>query len=198
MCIIDRDSDDGTDCIDDNPYLFVTDGNSLELYALTPNVIEKFLLVALAGFPITADSLIQKLSSILEKIFVIRQANERLKFGMQWVPFSSYININLTHISFRESDFVRAYLQKNGKWQRRDQFETMKDEIQRALSPQVTRRIRGHDLAVLLHIVVRRFRKDRAFTSSAALEGSLMASIEARDLESYPLFTALESHASTV
>jgi len=196
MCVIDRDSDDGIDVLSANPYLFVTDGNSLELYALTPAVIEKFLLVALAGFPIAADNLIQKLATILEAVFSIRQTNERLKLGMQWIPFCSYINIDMPSISFRESAFIRAYLHKNGKWQHHDQFVAMKNEVLCALSPDVSRRMRGHDLAELLHIVVRKFRKNRAFTSSAVLEGCLMATIEARDLESSPLFTALESHAA--
>jgi hypothetical protein len=198
MCIIDRDSDDETDCINGNPYLFVTDGNSLELYALTTTVIEKFLLVALAGFPITADNLIPKLNLILEAIYSIRQANVRLKFGMEWISFCSYINIDAMNISFRESDFIRAYLQKNRKWQYRDRFNSIKNEIQCSLSPQATRRIRGHDLSELLHIVVKKFKKDRAFTNSSVLEGCLMASIETRDLEPFPLFTSLESHASSV
>ena len=78
MCVIDRDSDDAGDHTDANPHLYVTDGNSMELYALTPAVIEKFLLVALAGFPIAATNLISSLTPNLETIYVIRQSNERL------------------------------------------------------------------------------------------------------------------------
>lgn len=195
MCIVDRDSDDGIDDYRSNPYLFATDGNSLELYALTPAVMEKFLLVALAGFPITARNLIQKIAIILETIFSIRQANERLKFGMEWIPFCKYICIDTFDISFKETEFIRAYLQKNDKWQQREQFVTTKTKIQRDLSPEITKRVRGHDLAELLHVVVKKFRKDRVFTSSAALEGCLMTSIESRDLEAHPLFAALERHA---
>lgn len=196
MCIVDRDSDDGSDCLLTNPYLFSTDCNSLELYALTPIVMEKFLLVALAGFPITADSLIPKVVSVLETIFSIRQANERLKFGMKWIPFSKYVCIDMYNISFREKEFINAYLQKNDKWPQLEQFNLTKAEIQRGLSPEIAKRVRGHDLAELLHTVVMKFRKDRAFKNSTVLEGCLMASIEAQDLECHPLFAELERHAT--
>lgn len=195
MCIIDRDAEDACDCIVDNSYLFMTDGNALELYALTPAVMEKFVLVAMAGFPIAAGSLIQKITSILEAIFTIRRANERLNLGMQWIPFGKYIDIESTRITFREDDFIKAYLLKNSKWQCKEQFEAMIREVRSTPSTDITRRIRGHDLAELLQIVVRRFRKDRTFVSSAALEGCLMSSIEATDIETYPLFSALERHA---
>ena len=197
MCIVDRDSDDGVQEGNANPYLFATDGNSLELYALTPNVIEKFLLVALAGFPIAADSLVRKILVILETVFVIRQANERMGLGMKWIPIGSYIRFSGNQMSFRESDFTRAYLQKNNRWQQRAAFEATMQDIRRSLSGPATRRVRGHDLSELLHHIVRKFRKDRAFINPTALEGCLMASIESRDLESYPLFRALEVHAAS-
>jgi hypothetical protein len=198
MCVVDRDSDDGIERLAANPYLFTTDGNSLELYALTPAVVEKFLLVALAGFPIAADTLIQKVMAILEAIYSIRQTNERMGLGMKWIPFGSYIQIDGLHVSFRETDFIRAYLQKNNKWSQQKKFSSIKNEIQRNLSHELSKRIRGHDLPELLHLIIRKVRKERAFTSSAALGGCLMASVESRELETYPLFVALEMHASSV
>lgn len=198
MCVIDRDSDDGIERLAANPYLFTTDGNSLELYALTPAVIEKFLLVALAGFPITADSLIQKIMTILEAIYSIRQANERMGLGMKWIPFGKYIQIDGLDVSFRETDFIRAYLQKNDKWTQQKKFSSIKNEVQRNLSHELSKRIRGHDLSELLHIIIGKVRKEKAFTNSAALEGCLMATVESRELETYPLFVALELHATSV
>ena len=198
MCIIDRDSDELAGGASVNPYLFTTDGNSLELYALAPEVIEKFLLVALAGFPIAADSLVRKLIEILERVYVIRQANEKMRLGMEWISLSGYIHFAGNQASFRELEFVRAYLQKNNQWQQREAFEAALESTRLALSGQATRRVRGHDLSELLHVIVRKFRKDRAFANPTALEGCLMASIESRDLESYPLFQALELHAAPV
>jgi hypothetical protein len=198
MCIVDRDSDDGMLNHRTNPYLFATDGNSMELYALTPAVIEKFLLVALAGFPITAGSLIPKMANILEALFAIRQANERLGLGMTWIPFCGYIRIDAFDLTFKEDAFVRAYLQKNSQWQQREAFVAVKTEIQRNLNPELIKRVRGHDLAELLYVVVRKFRKERAFTNSALLEGCLMTSVESRDLEAHSLFVSLEQNAVAV
>ncbi|MDO8262425.1 MAG: DUF4435 domain-containing protein [Gallionella sp.] len=195
MCIVDRDSDDGINSHSTNPYLFTTDGNSMELYALTPAVIEKFLLVALAGFPITAGNLISKMVKILESIFAIRQTNERLGLGMSWIPFSSYIRIDSFDIAFKEQEFIRAYLQKNNQWHQQAAFAETKTNIQKNLNPELVKRVRGHDLAELLHVIVRKLRKERAFASSTHLEGYLMASIEERDLEAYPLFVSLERNA---
>lgn len=198
MCIVDRDSDDGIASHKTNPYLFATDGNSMDLYALTPAVVEKFLLVALAGFPITAGSLIPKMVRILETIFAIRQANERLELGMSWIPFCGYVRIDSFDLTLKEQEFIRAYLQKNNQWKQLEKFIAVKTKIQKELNPDLVKRVRGHDFAELLHVIVRKFRKERAFTNSAHLEGCLMTSVESRDLEAHPLFISLERNAVAV
>jgi len=195
MCIVDRDSDDGIDRHGTNPYLFATDGNSMELYALTPPVIEKFLLVALGGFPVTAGSLIPKMIKILETIFAIRQANEQMGLGMSWVPFSKYISFDSNLLIFKEESFIKAYLQKNNQWLHRETFDEAKIEIKKNLNPDLNKRLRGHDLAELLHVIIKKFRKERTFTNSDLLERCLMTSVESRDLEIYPLFVSLERNA---
>lgn len=116
MCVVDRDYEDYCPICKSNPYLAFTDGNSLELYALRPTVVEKFLLVALGGFPLSVNSFIAQVGGILEQVFAIRLANERLQWGMTWVPFAEYVEINCGNIAFKENEFVRAYLQKNKKW----------------------------------------------------------------------------------
>ncbi len=193
MCIADRDYEDYCPTCENNPYLFWTDGNSLEVYALTPTVMEKFLFVALAGFPLSVESFIRQVVGILEQVFAIRLANERLRWGMTWIPFEGYIEVSSANIRFKEKEFVRAYLSKNSKSSQRQHFEKTVGEIKSSLFPNAWRKIRGHDLASLILVIVRKLRRERQFGNVETLEGCLMTAIESNDLEGHSLFRSIDS-----
>jgi hypothetical protein len=195
MCIIDRDSDGASFAGNQSPYLFQTDGNSIELYAFTPAVMEKFLLVTLGGFPRSVDALMSQIMRILERVYAIRQANESLGWGMSWIPFLSYVTLDTGTLSFRESDFTRAYLQKNKRWPSRLHFTEAVADILRKMSPDPKRRMRGHDLADIVRMAVMKLQKARSFGNSDTVEGCLMTAIESGDLERQPLFIAIEQNA---
>jgi hypothetical protein len=194
MCIIDRDSDDQAFVADANPYLYCTDGNALELYALTPAVMEKFLLVCLGGFPLSVDNLMTQVVSILQRLYVIRQATRSLGRGMEWIPFNKYVFVDGSAITFRERDFVRAYLQKNNRWASRERFLQAIDEEARKLNPDPRRSIRGHDLSELLRRILLKLKKTRVFGNVETVEGCLMTAIEVNDLEDQSLFVALKDN----
>jgi hypothetical protein len=197
MCIIDRDSDDHFFVADTNPYLYCTDGNALELYALTPAVLEKFLLVCLGGFPLSADNLMAQIVPVLQRLYVIRQANRSLNWGMKWVPFNTYVCVDAGEISFREQDFVRAYLQKNNCWSSREKFSQAVDAEVRKLDPDPRRSIRGHDLSDLLRRILLKLEKTRLFGNAETVGGCLMTAIEASDLDGQSLFAALKQTMTT-
>jgi hypothetical protein len=193
MCVVDRDYEDYCPICKSNPYLAFTDGNSLELYALTPTVVDKFLLVALGGFPLSVNTFIGQLRGILEQVFAIRLANERLQWGMTWVPFARYVEVMPDNIAFNQNEFVRAYLQKNKKWGHRQHFEEALGEAKDILLPDLIRRIRGHDLAGLILLIVRKLKRERQFGNAETLAGCLMTAIEADDLELQSLFRRVDA-----
>lgn len=188
ICIADRDFEDYCPSVGMNSYLSFTDGNALELYAFTPSVIEKFLLVALGGFPLSTKNFIDTVGNILNRIFAIRLTNERLRWGMSWIPFTRYINVSRTRIEFMEDDYIRAYLQKNNKWDKKKEFQCALAETTNMLPYEQNRKIRGHDLAELTLLLVRKLRSERNFGNCETIEGCLLTTIEASDLDTQHLF----------
>ncbi len=195
MCIIDRDSDELIPPSIANSYLFTTDGNSLELYAFTPDVLDKFLLVTLAGFPLSTDNLLTQMTTVLERLFAIRQANKILKMGMTWIPFAKYVNVSKTTILFREEDFIRSYLQANNQWHQHSYFINSVNTIAKNMSPESNKRIRGHDIGELLCLVIRKLRKRRVLGNPEIVEGCLLSAIECSDLSKYSLFQYIDNIA---
>ena len=194
ICIADRDYEDYCPSCPPNQYLTFTDGNSVELYVMTPAVIQKFLLVALGGFPMSAQTFIDQIANKLERIYAIRLANERLQWGMKWVPFKSYIDLTGGNVSFREESFLRAYLMKNDRWSQRQVFEDMVERSRKELLPDLSHKIRGHDVADIILMLLRRLRKERQFGNAETLEGCLRASLEISDLDG----TELSKHIAAI
>lgn len=192
ICIADRDYDGYHGAVRTNRCLRWTDGNCLELYALSPSVFAKFTHVALGGFTFSADNLLNQCVAVLEQIYCMRAANEVLGWGMSWVPFGRYIDISGTSIELRIDALVRAYLQRNGRWVDREAFANKVDEIHNALEQDPKRRIRGHDLSELLYVVVNRVRREKRFGSPHTLESCLLASVETAELRTHDLFRDLE------
>lgn len=192
MCIIDRDTDDSGVLAKLSPHLYLTDGNALEVYALTPAVLKKFLLVCLGGFPRSSEDLMAQIVPVLQRLYLIRRANTSLDWGMAWIPFNGYVCLDGGEVEFRESDFVRAYLQKNDRWSSRRKFAEALDEEARKLDPDPRRSIRGHDLSELLRHILLKVRKSRVFGNSETVEGCLMATIETSDLDGQSLFESLK------
>jgi hypothetical protein len=197
MCIVDRDSDEQVADDTPNPFIFYTDGNSLELYALTPAVVEKFLLVTLGGFPLSADNLITQMLTVLQRLFAIRQANSELGWGMKCVPFCSFVEVDGACLTFRERDFIRSYLQKNNKWSSRDAFLQAVEHAFEYINPDIRRTVRGHDLSELLRLVILRNDRTHIFGNTETVERCLMTAIESKDLHEQALFVSIRERMTT-
>ena len=177
-----------------NACLRWTDGNSLELYALSPTVFQKFLLVALGVVTLSPESLLAQCVTVLERIYSMRTANEVLGWGMSWVPLSKrYVKVAGTSIDLQESALTRAYLQGNGRWADRECFVAKVNEIADSLHHDPMRRIRGHDLSELLYIIVNQLRREKNFGNAKTLESCLLAAVEAEELRTYSLFREIEA-----
>jgi len=197
LCLADRDYEDYRPSVRANSYLVFTDCNSLDLYAFTQATIDKFTTIALGGLPVSVAGLMDHLDSILRRVYSLRLANELLGWGMEWIAFTKYVKVRKGNISFDEDRFVRAYLLKNNRWEDRHRLKDKIKEVEKLLSQDQGRRIRGHDLSDLLLLVIRNMRKDRKFGNSETLEGSLMASLECRDLERSPFFRRILAISAT-
>ena len=193
LCLADRDFEDYRTTVKINRYLLFTDCNSLDLYPFSLNTMHKFTMVALGGFPVSAETLMDMLDNILRRLYLLRLANELLGWGMEWVPFTRYIIVRGCSVSFNENRFTQAYLHKNRRWAYRDEFDQQVREAERLLSSERGRRVRGHDFSELLLSVIRTMKRDRKYGNRETLEGSLMVAVERRDLETTPCFQRIQA-----
>lgn len=191
LCLADRDFEDICPSVTSNNYLKLTDCNQLELYAYNVKSLNKFIKIALGGVSINASIMLGQLTSVLEQVFAIRATNEALKWGMEWLPFIGYVSVSKSEFKFNNSDFIKAYLLKNDRWQQRIDFEEKHKELVQKLPSDKGRKVRGHDFTELFLHVIRKLYKDRKFGNVETLEGCLMASLDNAYLVDQPLFKTI-------
>jgi len=148
VCIADRDQEDYLPSGHRNVYLEFTDYTSSDLYLFQQRILRKLIALVLGGFPLSAEELMHELMVVLEEVFLIRLSNMALEWNMQWIPFVRYVHIN-DHFIFTIDRFIKAYLQKNDRWNQREEFEQKRSELRAHLQDDPRRSIRGHDLIEL-------------------------------------------------
>lgn len=196
LCLADRDLEDYCPVAPETEYLVLTDCNSIDLYAFTPHTLSKFCAVALGGVAIDGH-LLQDLVDVLKKQCSLRMANEELGWGMTWVPIEKYVKVSAGGATLDEDRLVKAYLNKNQRSDCRQEFADQVAKARARLTGEDRRCIRGHDLAELLLIAVRKLRKGRVFEDEKVLEGCLLASVDCAELDSQPFFMRIAALAAS-
>jgi hypothetical protein len=155
------------------------------LYALTPATIDRFASSRTSAFkPLKFDGC----KSILQRVYAINW--QQLLDGDD--DSFEVREVTKNHHSKK----FRRLSQKTRRWNR-SPFQDKVQQARELLSIDAERSIRGHDLSDLLLHIIRYMRKDRKYGNSETLEGSLMASLECRDLERLPFFQRILSLATT-
>ncbi len=190
LCVADRDYEDFLpSSVEANPFLALTDYNSLESYVLDDGALSKFISIALGRPPAEYATLRRRLVKALKEIFFIRLANESLEWGMTWVKPRRYISVRRDYIEFDRDSFITAYLLRNTRGGARGEFEDMITQL-KANSPADDRHlIRGHDLMEVLHYAAKKLlQSSRKVGDAEFFAGALLASLEAEDLKQFGLF----------
>jgi hypothetical protein len=188
LCVADRDFDDYLSKIVISPTLQFTDGNSMECYTLDEASFQKFSMVVLGETESTLLDALISVRNVLRRVFAIRLTNEILGWGMESVPFTRYVSIEGTTVSLEEDRFIRAYLQKNNRWQERKRFTQTLGSCSEKLSRDPRRTTRGHDISELLLLVLRKLAPKSKFGNSRTLQGALLGTLESEDLQKTLLF----------
>lgn len=149
-CAVDRDfSIDEDDRA--NRLIFASDFYSVEVYAFDKNVLRKVLRLGLNLMKNcnNLDEMMIQFQNILNELYAIRLANQRLQWNMKWLPFDSSIKFDGEVMIFRSSDFIKKYLSKNQRLNQLAEFNDTLVEIKKQCE-KGRAAIRGHDLVDLL------------------------------------------------
>ena len=191
-CIADADYDIHLNRCRSNYVLEYTDYTSIEMYFFNKPFLSKFINLVLHGFSISPSNLMRDFKKVLQRIFLIRLANESLEWSMKWIDFKEYISWSGGRIKFNEERFLRNYLIRNGKIMYANEFKDVMRDFEDQLHQDPRHNIRGHDFTYLFFLVVKRYKGHRAgFKDLQTFEGALCGCIELDFLECEELFKRL-------
>ena len=105
-CIADADYDRHLKRCICNRVLLYTEFTSMEMYLFNERCIGKTLNFMIAGFPLSAGDLLDQLADVLQELFLIRLANEKLHWGMVNINIKNYTGWKRRHISFDRSRYI--------------------------------------------------------------------------------------------
>lgn len=179
----------------DCSFLLFTDYTSIDIYLFNEPVLDKFFRLVVRLPDLKAKEVLDRVSYVLEEVFLIRAANQALNLSMTWLEFTRCCNHSLGNIKFETEVFIERYLNKNSKLTEK---EILKDKISELRVNQnslldVRHKIRGKDFIEILCFYIKHYLpKDRAkFADPEIVKGSLLGCLNASLLAQENLFQQL-------
>lgn len=185
-CIIDKDYDALDDQAWDLNNLLVTDYPSMEVYALKPVVLDRFLARYTNGSDV-AESLLSELLALWRFVFAVRYALHRSGLGVAPAKKWAELLLASTSGSRAASEHLEAILPPGVDG------EALRQQIAAAegrLGSPGPHNVRGHDIAPLL---IARLKLRNGKASVDMVEAMLLAGLVAADIEQERLFVGLLS-----
>ncbi len=158
-----------------------TDYNSIELYALNENVIRKLMALAYGRYSSSLPNFYPEMQRILKQVYAIRLTSIELNWNMSWLEFNKYVKVNQS-IEFSEDKFIEAYLLKNSKRGKRNEFYSRFNKLHENLNSDCRLSSRGHDFTVLLMHILNKKIPSRKIDKIDIFEGFLIGLLEKVDL----------------
>jgi len=193
-CIVDADYDRHLKTTRNNNFLEYTDYTSVEMYFFNEPALDKFIGIVLKGLPVKCSLLIRNMAKVLERVYLIRLSNEKLKWGMRFPKketLKKYFVWTKTKIEFKEKEFIKNYLIMNGKGKKKAEFECIMKEYEGNLEADARHNIRGHDFTWALFHVSKKIKKRIGFSTWERMESALLGCVEMAFVEDEQLFQRL-------
>ena len=175
-------------------HLLYTDYTSIDLYTYNNDLLGKVLRL---GFNIP-ETEIQPLSDsirpILQDLFIIRAANQKLDWGMVLVPFTRCCNLSGAVVTFDRNEFLGRCLDSNSRRKERDTFDELCSELQTIYLDNPRQSIHSEDYYELIGWYLRRRRGWQGYrVGERSIMANLMSALDGQLLSNENLF--IELHA---
>lgn len=173
--------------------LLFTDYCSIEMYFFNETILDKFFSLALGLSRRQAKEVLDKVSKVLEELFLIRAANQALGMNMQWLDFKDCCKVKVTEIEFYSEKFIDKYLNKNSQMSKKQLFVAKLQELRKNEIAERRCKMRGHDFIELLcwYIKHQLARNRKQFHNPEIVEVNLLICLEAEHLGQESLFQRL-------
>jgi hypothetical protein len=140
-----------------------------------------------------AKEVLDKVSKVLEELFMIRAANQALAMNMQWLDFKDCCKLKPSEIEFHSEKFIDKYLNKNSQRSKKQLFVAKLQELRKNEIAEQRCKMRGHDFIELLCWYIRHHlaRNRQEFHSPKVVAVTLLLCLDAEHLGQESLFQRL-------
>ena len=191
-CIADSDFNFIFESRIDVNHLLYTDYTSLDLYTYDEDLLKKVLWLGFNVPETEIPPLLDSMSPILQDLFIVRAANQRLNWGMTLVPFTRCCKIDGQRVIFDKNDFVDRCLNSSARRHERSIFDELFEELQGVCVSDPKERIHGDDYFELIGWYLgQRWNWQGYRRRERSIMANLMAALDDRNLSDENLFLQL-------
>jgi len=150
MCVADSDFDLLLGHKYYSRYLIYSEYTCTELCFCSEETLEKLFMLGIRRLPCAIETLLANFAEVLQEVFIIRAANEKLGWNMGWIDFVHCCSINDNLVVFDYDEFIKRYLSKNNRQKDFEEFISVCEKLRHIKVETFKHRIRGHDFFELL------------------------------------------------
>jgi hypothetical protein len=154
-CVVDADFSHLTGSAASSGSLLMTDYSCLEMYFYRADVLSKFFIVCCLRPHWPVEEIMGAMAQVLVELFLLRFANEELRWEMDWVDRIVCMKATDWRIIFDLSDYVKRLLNKNGRAAQKVIFLDKVKSLRSKLRDDPRYQMHGHDFSRLLAWLVR-------------------------------------------
>lgn len=188
-CVADSDFDFVLGRKHNSCYLLFTDYTGLDLYFCSEDVLEKIFKLHAPNISFS----IQDFTEILQEIFIIRAANEKLDWGLHWIPFFKCCEIKDNKVVYDCEKFIRRYLCANSRINDLSKFIQACKQLKEIRVETPMKLIRSGDFFELIgwYMLKKLGGKGRKFRNPEFMRSILLSAIDSNKLVTEGLFKQL-------
>lgn len=190
-CLIDSDFDYLNGNLLSNAFLITTDYANMEMYFFTSDIIGKLNQRCLIREKICNQTINNFLIPLLKILFLIRYVNTKPYWHLENYDFEKLISYNKSKFHFELDDYIRRYLNKNGRLSDYKQFKT---EIKDVKIPDCKDHrcfIHGHDFLTVLRKILNCLVRKKRFQDNEILFDVLKTSADYKVLANERMFSEI-------
>jgi len=178
--------------------LLYTDFTSVQLYAYSPDVLQRYLDLVVLGFPLRAEATLRLMEPVLREMALSRRVNDTLRLATAPVDATDDCEISDAAIVCDTARFTLRFLSKAAATHRRDEYLAEKRRLEALLPGDPRFWVHGEDFVHLLYwIIVRRRGAGSGRTVSRDLLGkALLLAVPFDVVVTKPLFVELRRRLS--
>lgn len=190
-CLIDRDLDSLLESLPKYPSLLTTDFSNMEMYYFEEKILRKFFQLCFNKKMEDLNSFMYSISLVLIELFLIRAANEKLKWKLTSLDIDKFISFNGMDIIFDKAEYIKRYLNKNSRLPNLGLFTECIESLREKISEDYRLFMHGHDFLKLLSLYVSKALRKPDYECGIINGHYFRMELNIEDINQYSMFSKI-------